>query len=58
MTMLKCSNCGKEIKIGEKVYLMPGLIYTCCSPACLLHACSLAYVETNTGQFDEDNDEE
>ena len=33
-----CSACGKEIKLGEIVYRVEGLIYKCCSPSCLLSA--------------------
>lgn len=33
---ITCSNCGKRINIGNKVYHVDGVVYHCCSSRCLL----------------------
>ena len=32
---ITCSNCGKKIYEGEDVVFQDGIIYRCCSSACL-----------------------
>lgn len=33
---ITCSNCGKLISMGRKVYHVDGVVYHCCSAHCLL----------------------
>lgn len=48
-----CDCCGKEIKIGDPIYRIPGLIHRCCSKACLLDCYVPTYqVGTYTGEED------